>query len=110
MHTMNEDMRACIDACLACYRTCREDLTHHCLEAGGRHLEADHVRLMLACAEICRTSADIMLIGTDLHRRTCAVCAEICEACAQSCETVGEMDDCVAACRRCAESCRRMAA
>ena len=71
------------------------------------------MRLMLACAEICRTSAYFMELGTEFHKRTCtvcAVCAEVCEECATSREAVGDMDECVAACRHCAESCRRMAA
>ncbi|GJE00652.1 hypothetical protein GMJLKIPL_2576 [Methylobacterium isbiliense] len=65
---------------------------------------------MLACAEICRTSAHFMLIGLPEHKHTCRACAEICEACARSCEQVGDMQDCVAQCRACAESCRKMAA
>ena len=68
------------------------------------------MRLMLAYAEICRTCAYFMELGTEFHKRTCAVCAEICEECAKNCEQIGEMDDCVAACRHCAETCRQMAA
>jgi hypothetical protein len=69
-----------------------------------------HTRLMLACAEICRTSAFFMELGTEFHKRTCAVCAEVCAECAKSCEGFDDMQECAAACRRCAESCRRMAA
>lgn len=103
-------MRACIDACLACYATCLGTLSEHCLEMGGKHTGPEHVRLMLACAEICRTSAHFMLIGTPHHRHTCAECAEICTECAADCERVGDMDACVRACRACAEQCRKMAA
>jgi len=83
---------------------------NHCLEAGGEHVEPKHFRLMLACAEICQTSANFMLMSADHYKRVCAICAEICEACARSCEEIGDMQECVDACRRCAESCRRMAA
>lgn len=107
---ISEGMRRCIDECLSCHRVCLGMAANHCLELGGKHTEPGHFRLMMACAEICRTAADFMLIGTELHRRTCAVCAEVCEACARSCEQVGDMDECVHACRRCAESCREMAA
>lgn len=69
-----------------------------------------HFHLMMACAEICRTAAHFMLIGTEHHKHTCCECAEIYEECARSCEQVGDMLDCVDECRRCAESCRRMAA
>lgn len=67
------------------------------------------MRLMLSCAEICRTSAAMMLIGTEHHKTVCRACAEVCEACARSCGQVGGMDACVQACRSCAESCRAMA-
>lgn len=110
MHAMSDEMKTCIDHCLDCYRTCLSMAMDHCLELGGKHVEPDHFRLMMACAEICRTSAHFMLIGTEHHRHTCAECAEICTRCADDCERVGDMDECVAACRRCAESCRRMAA
>jgi hypothetical protein len=108
---MNDEMRRCIDECLSCFRTCLETVTH-CLEKGGRHAEASHIRLLLDCAEICQTSAGFMLRTSDLHTRTCAVCAEICERCARECEAFGDdpvMRACAEACRRCAESCRQMA-
>ena len=110
MHEMNHGMRACIEECLRCYQTCLGMASHHCLEAGGKHVEPRHLRLMLACAEICRTSAHFMLLGTEHHKHTCAECADVCEDCARSCEQVGDMQECVEACRRCAESCRKMAA
>ena len=83
---------------------------NHCLEHGGKHVEPRHFRLMMNCAEICRTAADFMLSGSELHDKVCAVCADVCEACAQSCESIGGMDECVQACRLCAQSCREMAA
>ena len=110
MHPMDHEMRRCVDACLECHRVCVTSASQHCLDVGGRHVAPRHMRLMLACAEICRTSAHFMLIGTPHHKHTCAECAEICEECARSCEQVGGMPDCVEACRRCAENCRRMAA
>jgi hypothetical protein len=55
---------------------------------------------MLACAEICRTSAYFMELGTEFHKRTCVVWTEVCTECARSCEKVGVMAECVEACRR----------
>lgn len=83
---------------------------NHCLDAGGKHVEPEHFRIMMSCAEICRTSAHFMLIESGHHKHVCRECAEICEDCARSCEHVGGMQDCVDACRRCAESCQKMAA
>jgi hypothetical protein len=36
----------------------------HCLELGGQHTEPKHFSLIMVCAEICRTSAHVMLIGS----------------------------------------------
>lgn len=110
MHHIPPEMQSCIDECQRCHSTCHRTAMNHHLEAGGRHVEPKHFRLVMACAEICQTSVNVMLMGSDLHKRTCAVCAEVCTKCARSCAEVGDMQECVDACRRCAESCRKMAA
>jgi hypothetical protein len=110
MHHMNPQMEECIKTCLDCHHICYETAMNHCLEIGGKHTEPAHFRLMINCAEICQTSANFMLSGSDLHRLTCGVCAEVCRRCAENCEQVGDMDECVKACRRCAEVCQKMAA
>lgn len=101
-------MQGCIDDCLHCYRVCTQTAMNHCLETGGSHVEPRHFRLMINCAEICRTAADFMLSNSDMHPQICAACAEVCRACAESCEQIGDMDECVQACRACMESCRAM--
>ena len=101
-------LRDAIKACLDCHSTCVQTAMNFCLERGGRHVEKQHLRLMLNCAELCQTSANFMLSDSPLHGRVCAVCAEACEACAKSCEQVGDMRDCVDECLRCAKSCRSM--
>lgn len=110
MHQMTQEMQQCIQECLRCHSVCLQEAMNHCLEAGGQHTEPAHFRTMLACAEICQTSANFMLMGSDLHRLTCGACAQVCEACAQSCDQVGGMEQCAEACRQCAQSCRKMAA
>lgn len=105
-------MQQCIQNCTDCHRVCLETEAH-CLQVGGKHAGPTHVRLLLDCAQICATSADFMIRGSDLHARTCAACAEVCERCAESCEGAGDdevMRRCAEACRRCAESCRQMSA
>ncbi|MFN3648561.1 MAG: four-helix bundle copper-binding protein [Armatimonadota bacterium] len=110
MPHVSPEMRECIDACTSCHQTCVETVTH-CLQMGGKHAEADHIRLMLDCAEICETSANFMLRGSDLHQETCRTCAVVCERCAEDCERFDEdfMQRCAEECRNCAEHCRRMA-
>lgn len=108
---MNEQMQSCIQECLDCHRVCLETITH-CLEKGGRHAEPDHIRLLTDCAEICQTSANFMLRGSDLHPMTCEVCAEVCAECADDCERFdgdAQMQNCAAACRSCSEMCQTMA-
>jgi len=108
MKRLSPEMQRCIDQCLDCYRTCLTTLSQHCIEMGGAHTEANHLRLLMACVEICRSSAHIMLTGTPAHREVCRACAAICRECAQSCDRIKGMEDCAAACRRCAESCESM--
>jgi hypothetical protein len=104
----NQVMEECIGACEQCHRTCLQMAMTYCLATGGEHVQPEHFRLMMSCAEICQTAANFMASGSEFHNRVCGVCAEICEACARSCGQIRGMDDCVAACKRCAESCRKM--
>jgi hypothetical protein len=106
----DNDMRQCIQNCLDCHRVCLETVAY-CLQKGGKHADPKHLRLLMDCAEICQTSANFMLRGSELHTRTCFACAEVCERCEASCASMGDdatMKACADACRRCAESCRKM--
>jgi hypothetical protein len=111
VHQLDARMQECIDRCRSCEEICLESVAH-CLQKGGQHARPDHINLLIACAEICSTSARFMLLGSEHHVRTCEVCAGVCEACAKDCESFGDddmMQRCAEACRRCAESCRQMA-
>jgi len=111
---LSQDMLACIELCQNCHKACQETLMY-CLQQGGRHVQADHVRLMLDCSEICQTATNFMQRGSDLHVHTCAACAEVCRRCAEDCKQMAKADNdnrmaaCAEMCRRCAESCQRMA-
>mgnify|MGYP003578519435 CR=1 FL=1 len=106
----NANIEQCIEHCVDCHHICLETAMNHCLKMGGKHTEPAHFRLMINCAEICQTSANFMLSGSDLHKLTCGVCAEVCRRCADDCERVGDMESCVKSCRNCADSCASMAA
>jgi hypothetical protein len=108
----NESLAACIALCRECRETCFDTLFNYCLEQGGRHTAAEHVRLMFDCIEFCQLSADLMSRQSEWRAASCAACADICAACADSCarmEGDGRMQACADICRRCAESCRGMA-
>ena len=110
MNPLTVNVQSCIAACWQCRDECQSTLFNHCLQMGGTHVSAGHVKLMTDCIQICQTSADFMTRGSELHKVTCAACAEVCEACAQSCDAIGgvEMTKCADICRHCAEICRSM--
>ncbi|MGH9835945.1 MAG: four-helix bundle copper-binding protein [Blastocatellia bacterium] len=107
---MDEYMRRCVELCRDCHDTCVSALAYG-LRLGGRHTGEKHLRLMMDCAEICRTCADFMLRESSFHSRVCGVCADICESCADSYESFGDddfMKQCAGICVQCATSCRQM--
>ena len=103
-------LQACIDACLACHAQCLRTL-RHCLGLGGMHASREHISLLAACASICVTSADTLLLGAAVHAHTCSACAAVCRQCAKSCRAMGEdgqMAQCADDCERCASHCEAM--
>ena len=111
MNLIDPAVRRCIDECVRCHEVCLSTLPY-CLEQGGRHASEAHVVRLLDCANICQTSADFMLRGSDEHARVCAACAAICQRCAEDCDQfTGDdvMHACAETCRSCADSCEQMA-
>lgn len=112
-HTeVSREMRECIQNCVDCRSLCTEMLSH-CLRLGGPHADAGHIRMVLDCIQICGTSADFMLRGSDVHPLICEICAEVCRHCAEDCRNIAKGDEvmlrCAEQCERCSESCERMA-
>ena len=111
MNLIDPAMRECIDECVRCHEVCLSTVPY-CLELGGQHARETHITLLLDCADICQTSADFMLRGSNEHARICAACAAIFQRCAEDCDQfTGDdvMHACAEACRRCADSCEAMA-
>lgn len=109
--TIDPKMQQCIDECTRCHQTCLST-ARYCLEQGGKHAAANHITLLLDCAEICQVSANFMARKSQQHTITCGACAKICRACEQDCRQMGDdavMQQCADVCRSCAESCERMA-
>lgn len=109
-HT-HQEMERCIALCQECHEVCLQ-MVSHCLTKGGQHAEPSHIRLLLDCVEICETSANFMIRGSELHIETCRACSEVCQRCAIDCQRLGsdpEMEKCADVCLRCAESCAQMA-
>ena len=100
------EMHECIHNCEECHDACLHEI-HDCLKKGGKHAAADHIGLLMDCAQMCHIAHDFMLRHSRLHAVTCGACANICEDCAKSCEELGD-NECAEICRRCAKSCRAM--
>lgn len=99
-----------INECWKCRNHCQETLFNYCLNKGGAHVEAAHVKLMFDCIQVCQLAADAMTRCSVMHHAICLTCAETCEACAESCEAINDnvMKKCAQMCRSCAQSCREM--
>ncbi|HKH44546.1 MAG TPA: four-helix bundle copper-binding protein [Thermoanaerobaculia bacterium] len=111
MPQQTHEMERCIALCQECHEVCLQTVPH-CLEKGGQHAEAAHIQMLLDCAEICETSANFMIRGSELHMETCHACSEVCQRCASDCQRLGndpKMQECADVCLRCAESCAQMA-
>lgn len=110
---MHHDMKAGAKLCLDCHSACVATIAH-CLEHGGKHADAAHIRIMTDCAQICLTCADFMLRGSDHAHHLCKECAEICRACEASYRAMADGGAqemaCAEACKACAKSCSSMAA
>lgn len=102
-----DSIESCRVACETCSRVCLGHV-RHCLELGGDHAEAAHIAMLLTCANICRTAAELMTIDSEWHPTVCDLCAQVCEECADAYAAMDGMEDCVAACRQCAQACRIM--
>lgn len=100
-------MQECISNCLNSFRFCHE------AAAFIQHDDADNiglVKILRSCAEVCQTSARLMMMESPFHSQHCKVCAEICQQCAEACTDYDYqiVKDCAQICRVCAESCARM--
>jgi hypothetical protein len=108
---LDETMQQCVQNCTETHNTVMQTIGY-CMDMGGMHVDAAHLRSLLDCAEASAASVHFMLRGSGLHPQVCGVCADACLACALSCELFpsdARMLACAQICRRSAESCREMA-
>lgn len=96
---------------LNCFQKCTICL-NHCLNMGGEHARAEHIKTLMECSEICSFSAKLMLLEGDLAYGVGQLCAKACENCADSCKNIDPNDEtmsaCIEACMKCADACREM--
>lgn len=105
MFDKDPETRACIEAFQTCEQLCLRTLPFVCNEI-SRPLQADLVRVILDCAEMCRLAANFLVRDSEHYIRVCREASEICGDLATHCEAVEGLgglhsvcDECVAACR-----------
>lgn len=103
------DIEVGVASCMACHEACGTAAFGLAREAAAR-AEARDLRLIAACGEVCRSSAELILTGAGLRHEACGVCADLCHRCAEAAMRIGGLDPLVEACRRCESDCLRLAA
>ncbi|HEY1015252.1 MAG TPA: hypothetical protein VGE07_21280 [Herpetosiphonaceae bacterium] len=101
--------QACIDACLDCHAVCM-DAALRCLQADPA-ADAGLVRMLLDCAELCRTNAELMRADDDLLEETCMACGILYEHFARECDLLAGdpvLRRCAEAIRACVEACENL--
>lgn len=105
---LEQHMADCLELCQQCHNVCAGVISYG-MQRGDNYLNEIALRLLQDCAEICQTSANFMLRGSEFHGQICAACAEICLKCATACEEFAEdsrLQECAEVCRKCAEACQ----
>jgi hypothetical protein len=101
-----QQYQKCIDACIKCATECNHCAVS-CLEEKDVQYLTKCIRLDLECAVICRSSAELMTLGSGYTKELCDICTAVCNACAEMCEQHADMG--MDHCRECAEACRACA-
>lgn len=102
----HQQIKNCVDACIACATTCNYCAVSSLEEDKVQHL-TKCIRLDLECAAICITAAELMSVESPFSKELCHLCATICNACAEECEKHAAMG--MEHCKECAEVCRTCA-
>ncbi len=100
----NELIRSLLQCAVEC-----EHCANACLDEGD-HLPmmVNCIRLDRDCATICRSTADLIIRGSEISDKALEICAEICTKCAEECGShdMDHCQECSKACMECAEACK----
>lgn len=106
---ITEHMRSAIAECEQCAQVCLEAATTHCLSGAGAARDPVLIRLLLDCGDLCRTSSNFLLRGSEYANYPVGICAHLCDQAAGACEAALDDDPvlaaCARACRGCAATC-----
>jgi hypothetical protein len=94
----------CMEACLACAKTCRE----HAQSFRGHHGNVEFVEACRECEYHCLFCCSDLRDNSPLLVHSARMCALACDLCALACQKLEAEhgDRCLLACRQCAEECR----
>ena len=89
----------CAKHCSMCAGTCLQET------AISEH--ADCIRICLACADVCGTTARLLAMNSSLSDSAVRLCKEICVACMKICEDIPDehCQQCARVCKETAEQC-----
>lgn len=97
---------------LDCYRACLETHTY-CLKMDGKYAEPAHLRLLLDCSAMCKTTSNFILRQSEFSGEVSALSAEISLRCGEMCERINPNDEqfklCAHACRQASEASHHIA-
>ena len=100
-------LEQCRDACLTTADVCAQT-ADYCREVGGDLADEGRIAVLVECAQVCRTSADVRGRLSELTFVVGRVCAELCMRCAATLDDLAadpRLASCADACRACAEIC-----
>ncbi|WP_044198529.1 four-helix bundle copper-binding protein [Dyadobacter tibetensis] len=106
MNFINQDIQKIIEACSDCAVSC-SNCASSCLQEENVADMVTCIQLDLECAALCRSTAELLSLGSGFSAHLCRICADACVACATECEKHAEMG--MEHCRRCAQACRNCA-
>jgi hypothetical protein len=109
---ISQEARDCIRATSDCYSVSAETF-NYCLEGEVGVRDPQLMRLLVDAGEVCQTTQNSLLRGSELSVMLAAVCVEACEQLAARCRDVDGSDEqltrCAEMCDETADCCRRLA-
>lgn len=103
------EMMQCVKSCVVCYQTCQNCGYSSLLDTNLR--ETGTINRLLDCASLSMSCALLVARGSDLARRTAALCADACDRCIDLIADLPgpEWQACVHACNDASMHCREFA-
>jgi hypothetical protein len=111
IETATRAMKDAIMSTQDCAAICVQTV-QYCLEVGGDHARATHVRHLQDCADICAVATMVLLRGSPHNAELATTCANACDLCAASCQRFAgdaQLKACANQCLLCAAACRQAA-